>query len=129
MAEELSISDVAERTGLSVHTIRYYEKEGLFVDPVRRTAAGRRVYQQDDVDWLTVCTVLRSAGMPIPEIRRYLELVREGPGTEVERLGLMLAQRDRVREQQAALGRCLDLIEYKVAVYQDVVDRLPARTA
>jgi len=75
----LSIGQVAERTGLGVHTLRFYEREGLLAMPVRR-AAGRRVYSEDDVEWLDICTELRSSGMPPAEIRRYAELVREGLG-------------------------------------------------
>jgi len=55
----LSIGQVAERTGLSVHTLRFYEKQGIFLSPPRRDSGGRRVYTEDDVDWLTLCTILR----------------------------------------------------------------------
>lgn len=84
----LSIGQVAERTGLSVHALRFYEHEGLFVNPVRRGAGGRRAYSQDDVDWLTVCMILRASGMPVPALRRYADIVREGAGNEDERLVL-----------------------------------------
>ncbi|MGW5188999.1 MerR family transcriptional regulator [Kribbella sp. NPDC004138] len=60
----LSIGQVAERTGLSVHALRFYEREGLLADPVRRESNGRRVYSEDDVDWLTMCIKFRSSGMP-----------------------------------------------------------------
>src|SRR5262245_58837132 len=81
----LSIGQVAEQTGLSVHALRFYENEGLFASPVQRGPGGRRVFSQDDVEWLTVCLILRAAGMPLPAIRRYAELVREGAGNEAER--------------------------------------------
>jgi DNA-binding transcriptional MerR regulator len=115
----LSIGEVAERTGLSVHTLRFYEREGIFANPVRRAPGGRRAYTEDDVDWLTVCTVLRASGMPLPDIRRYAELVREGAGNEEERLTLMLRHRERVTGQLDQLTRCMDLITYKVSVYED----------
>ena len=51
----------------------------------RRDAAGRRVFTGEEVEWLKVCTKLRSSGMPLPEIRRYAELVVAGPGNEIER--------------------------------------------
>ncbi|HZE31821.1 MAG TPA: MerR family transcriptional regulator, partial [Actinoallomurus sp.] len=54
---ELSIGQVAERTGLSVHALRFYEREGIFANIVRRGSDGRRLYTEDDVDWLTVCVV------------------------------------------------------------------------
>ncbi|MEV5707920.1 MerR family transcriptional regulator [Actinoallomurus sp. NPDC052274] len=91
-ASLLSIGQVAERTGLSVHALRFYEREGVLVDPVRRGPAGRRVYSENDVEWLTVCIILRASGMPLPAIRRYTELVREGDGNEEERLALLRAR-------------------------------------
>ena len=115
----MTIGQVAERTGLSVHALRFYEREGLFASPIRRELNGRRVYTEDDVDWLTVCTVLRASGMPLTAIRRYAELVREGTGNEKERLGLLREHQNRVTNQMAELRKCLDLITFKVNVYED----------
>ncbi|MEU5782967.1 MerR family transcriptional regulator [Micromonospora lupini] len=125
MAEDtvsLSIGQVAERTGLSVHALRFYEQEGVFVEPVRRGPGGRRVYSQDDVDWLTVCIILRASGMPLPALRRYADLVREGAGNEEERLALLREHRERVTDQIGRLTQCLDLIGFKVGVYEDLLD-------
>ena len=66
----LSIAEAARRTGVSAHTLRYYERAGLVVTTVGRTAGGRRRYQQQDLYWITICTKLRAAGMPIRTIRR-----------------------------------------------------------
>lgn len=120
---ELSIGQVAERTGLSVHTLRFYERERIFANPVRRGPGGRRVYSEDDVDWLTLCIFLRASGMPLPSIRRYTELVREGTGNEVERLNLMRQHRERVNAKIQELTKSLDLINYKVGVYEDIVEQ------
>src|ERR1700716_3204630 len=84
----LSIAEAARRAGVSVHTLRYYERAGLVV-----TAGGRRRYQQLDLDWITVCTRLRATGMPIKTIRRYAQLVSAGHGNEQERLAPMEAPR------------------------------------
>jgi len=119
----MTIGQVAERTRLSVHTLRFYEQEGILVSSVPRDAGGRRVYGEDDVDWLHLCVILRSSGMPIPDIRRYAGLVRRGPGTHEERLELMRSHRARVSEQITELNRCLELIDFKVAVYEDIVER------
>ncbi|MEU8261485.1 MerR family transcriptional regulator [Micromonospora sp. NPDC048999] len=125
----LSIGEVAEHTGLSVHTLRFYEREGILANPVRRDPGGRRVYHQDDVDWLTVCLILRGSGMPLPAIRRYTELVRAGSGTEAERLMLLREHRERVLDQMDQLRKCLDLVNFKVGVYEDVLDQLAASSA
>ncbi|MFI7291809.1 MerR family transcriptional regulator [Streptomyces anulatus] len=119
----LSIGQVSERTGLSVHTLRFYESEGLFLTPVRREAGGRRVYGEDDVDWLTVCIILRASGMPLPVLRGYAGLVREGGGNEAERLALMREHEAHVGAQIDRLTESLDLIRYKVAVYEDFVEQ------
>jgi DNA-binding transcriptional MerR regulator len=117
----LSIGQVAERTGLSVHTLRFYEREGILAEPIRRGHGGRRVYTEDDVDWLAVCIILRGSGMPLPVLRQYTELVRQGQGNEKERLALLRQHQDDVTAQIAELTRCLDLIRFKVGVYQDIL--------
>ncbi|GIJ13241.1 MerR family transcriptional regulator [Micromonospora andamanensis] len=122
VTKNLSIGQVAERTGLSVHALRFYENEGLFVNPVRRGPGGRRNYSQDDVDWLTVCIILRASGMPLPALRRYADLVRQGAGNEEERLTLMREHQAHVTTQIRKLAECLDLIRFKVGVYEDILD-------
>ncbi|MEU5107436.1 MULTISPECIES: MerR family transcriptional regulator [unclassified Streptomyces] len=124
----LSIGEVAERTGLSVHALRFYEREGLFINAVRRGAGGRRVYSEDDVDWLTVCIILRASGMPLPTLRRYTDLVRDGAGNEEERLTLMREHQENVTAQIGRLSESLDLIRFKVGVYEDLVDQGGAAT-
>ncbi|MBO2465332.1 MerR family transcriptional regulator [Actinomadura violacea] len=114
----LSIGQVAERTGLSVHTLRFYEKEGLFAMPVRRVG-GQRVYGDAELDWLYLCTRLRASGMPLPLIREYAALVREGMTTVEARLSLLREHRERVAAQMEELQGCLDLVSRKVAMYED----------
>jgi DNA-binding transcriptional MerR regulator len=115
----LSIGQVAERTELSVHALRFYEREGLLANPVRRDTAGRRVYTEDDIEWLNICTRLRASGMPLTAIRQYAELVREGSGNEPARLALLREHQDRVAERIRELNACFDLISYKVQVYSE----------
>lgn len=121
----LTIGEVAERTGLSVHTLRFYEREGILANPVTRDSGGRRVYTEDDVDWLIVCTFLRASDMPVQEIRRYTELVRAGGGNELARLTLLREHRERVTTRMAALTRSLDLVDHKIGVYEDILDSQP----
>ena len=114
----LSIADAAQCTGVSVHTLRYYERAGLVVTPVDRTLGGRRRYHELDLKWITVCTKLRATGMPIATIRRYAELVAAGPGNEHERLALMEAHRTDVVAKVAELQENLALIDHKIDVYR-----------
>jgi DNA-binding transcriptional MerR regulator len=114
----VSIAEAARRTGVSVHTLRYYERAGLVVTPVDRTAGGRRRYQQLDLDWITICTKLRATGMPIKTIRRYAQLVSAGPGNEQERLALLEAHRAEVTAKIAEQQENLKLIDRKIGVYR-----------
>jgi DNA-binding transcriptional MerR regulator len=122
----LSIGEVAKRTGLSVHALRFYEREGLLASPVDRTADGRRVYRERDLEWLDLCIKLRSSGMPLAAIRRYAELVREGPGNEKERLDILRQHQQRMITQIAALTTCLQMISFKVNLYQDSLTADPS---
>jgi DNA-binding transcriptional MerR regulator len=114
----LSIAEAARRTGVSVHTLRYYERAGLVVTPVERTAGGRRRYHELDLGWIFICTRLRATGMPIKAIRRYAQLVSAGPGNERERLALLEAHRAGVTAKLAELRDNLELIDHKINVYQ-----------
>ena len=78
---ELTIGEVAERTGLTRHTLRYYERDGLMLG-VDRGGSGHRRYSEHDLGWIELITKLRATGMPIREVRRYAELVRAGDGNE-----------------------------------------------
>ena len=114
----LSIAEAARRTGVSVHTLRYYERAGLVVTAVDRTASGRRRYHQLDLDWIVICTRLRATGMPIKAIRRYAQLVSAGPGNEQERLALLEAHRAGVTAKLAEIQENLELIDHKIDVYR-----------
>jgi DNA-binding transcriptional MerR regulator len=122
----LSIGEVAQRTGLSVHALRFYEREGLLANPVERTADGHRAYRERDLEWLDLCIKLRSSGMPLAAIRRYAELVREGAGNEKERLDILRQHQQHVTAQIAALTTCLQMITFKVNLYQDSLTADPS---
>jgi DNA-binding transcriptional MerR regulator len=122
----LTIGEVADRTGMSVHTLRFYERRGLMRDDVQRFG-GRRVYTEDDIDWLMLCTLLRQSGMPLRAISKYAAVVRRGDGTETERLDLLRQHEHHVTAQLNDVSRCLDLIRHKIATYEDLIARgLPA---
>lgn len=118
----LSIAEAAHRTGVSVHTLRYYERAGLVVTTVDRTASGRRRYRQLDLDWIKVCTRLRATGMRIRTIRRYAELVSAGRGNEEDRLALLEDHRAEVLARIAELHDNLELIDNKIDVYRGRLD-------
>ncbi|MCG0288023.1 MerR family transcriptional regulator [Streptomyces sp. PSAA01] len=117
----LSIGEVSALTGLATHTLRFYEQQGLLA-AVRRNAAGRRVFTQEDVTWLRVCSKLRSSGMPLPEIQHYAQLAREGAGNEAERFAILRRHEERVQQQVADLQEALATIHAKVETYARHLD-------
>ena len=114
----LSIAEAAEATGLTAHTLRYYERDGLLLDAVDRAPSGHRRYSERDVGWIRMVTRLRSTGMSIRDVRQYADLVRAGDGNEAERLALLVAHRDRVRDELIQVAAHLDAIELKIGLYE-----------
>ncbi len=119
----LTISDAARASGVSAHTLRYYERAGL-LDPVDRAASGHRRYAEEDLARIQFLTKLRSTGMPIRQIRDYADLMRRGDDTHEARLALLEQHRDAVRAHLAETERNLELIDYKIGYYRE---RLAAR--
>ncbi len=113
----LTIAEAAAATGLTPHTLRYYERDGLLLDAVERASSGHRRYTERDLGWIHLLTRLRATGMPIREIREYADLVRQGEGTEPQRMALLQAHRDAVRAQLAEVTEHLAAIEMKIDVY------------
>lgn len=118
MSISYSVGEVSEQTGLTTHTLRWYEQVGL-LDPVDRDTAGRRRYVTGDLDRLRFLIKLRSTGMPVRDMVRYVELARCGPATVDARLAILVEHRERVLAQIAALTDDLKIIEYKIDIYSN----------
>jgi DNA-binding transcriptional MerR regulator len=118
----LGIGDAASTCGVSVDTLRYYEKEGLFLAPAVRDSGGRRRYSSRDLAWASGLVMLRETGMTISEMRRMAELYRT-PGTELERLRLLKEHRNRVIAKQARTAKHLAAIESKISAYEVALAR------
>ena len=116
-ARPLSIADAAESSGLSAHTLRYYERAGL-LEPVGRNGSGHRRYRQTDLERITFLAKLRATGMPVREVRRYAELMSVG-ATNAQRLALLEAHRDTVLAGLETTTRNLELIDWKIRVYKE----------
>jgi len=115
---ELSIAEAAEMSGLSAHTLRYYERAGL-LEPVGRNGSGHRRYRAADLERITFLARLRATGMPIREVRRYAELMQAGEATNGERLALLETHRSTVLAGLEATARNLELVEWKIAFYKE----------
>lgn len=119
----LSISEVAEATGLSTHTLRYYERAGLMLMPVDRASSTHRRYTDQDVAWVQFLTKLRSTGMPIVNVREYVELARRGDATTVDRMELLLRHRIAVVAQLVEVTNSLAAIDFKIALYKEKAEQ------
>ncbi len=112
-----TIQQVAEATGLSVHTLRYYERIGL-IHSIGRAENSHRRYSDDDIGWINFLNKLRATGMSIQEMQRYAELQRLGDETLPERLEILKALRQRVETHIDELYEHLKIIRYKIDNYE-----------
>jgi DNA-binding transcriptional MerR regulator len=112
----MTIGELAKRSGLSAHTIRYYERIGL-LPYVGRDRSGRRDYDASILTWIEFLGRLKTTGMPIREMLHYAALRERGTATETERQKLLERHRERVRAHLAELGACLLVLDTKIAGY------------
>ncbi len=116
-----SPGQVAEQTGFSLDTLRYYERIGL-LDGIERNSGGQRVFTEGDVAWLRILRCLRDTGMPIQRMVRYAELARGGDETVAERLEVLREHDRDIDEKIAHLLREQEHIRGKIAYYQRELD-------
>ena len=113
-----SIQDVSNKTGLSTHTLRYYEKEGL-ISGVERSQGGFRQYSEEDLERLGLIRCLKNTGMSIQEIARFVKLTHEGDHTLEERVELLREHRERVLERMAEMQEHLDKVTWKLNFFTE----------
>ncbi len=118
--ELLTISQVADATGLSGHTLRYYERVGL-IHPIDRADNTHRRYSRDDIGWIEFLMKLRATGMSIGDMQTYAELQRGGDATLPERVEMLKALRHDVETHIAELNAHLGLIRYKIEFYGGII--------
>jgi DNA-binding transcriptional MerR regulator len=116
---QITIAEAAERSGLSAHTLRYYERIGL-IHPVGRGQNGHRRYGRDDIEWLDFLIKLRTTDMPIRQMVEYAELVRAGPQTASRRRAMLEAHRKALRERIAAMEETAAVIDRKIETYTEM---------
>ena len=118
--DRLTIQEVTQATGLSAHTLRYYERVGL-IHPIDREQNTHRRYTTNDVGWIDFLTKLRATGMSIKDMQKYAELQRRGDETLAERVEMLKSLRDKVEAHMDELNEHLKLIHYKIEIYQKIV--------
>ena len=116
----MMIGEIAERSGMSVDTLRYYEKIGLIPAPLR-DAGGRRVYDEVILGWLRFLDKLKATGLGMRERLRYADLrTRPGLGSVRERREMLEAHREKVSEDLERLRETLELLDSKVVLYRRI---------
>ncbi|GAA1869432.1 MerR family transcriptional regulator [Myceligenerans crystallogenes] len=122
---ELTIAEVSELVGVSADTLRYYERAGLVSVP--RRSSGHRLYDRAAIGRVVFISRLRASDMPIRDIERYVRLVEEGEHTVPDRLGILLAHRERVRQRLADMRWALAIVDFKIDRYDGpAAGRAPA---
>ncbi len=111
-----TVKMVSEKTGLSPHVLRYYEKEGL-LPHIKRTKSGIRNYSDDDLEWLGLICCLKNTGMSIKQIRDFVTLSSQGPQTLKARCAMLLAHKKEVEEHIEETNRHLERVSHKIAYF------------
>ncbi|MGN8645071.1 MerR family transcriptional regulator [Gracilibacillus sp. HCP3S3_G5_1] len=116
-----SIGKVAKELDLSVHTLRYYDKEGL-MPFVERTSSGTRIFKESDIEALKIIECLKSTGMPIKEIKAFIDWCSEGDATLQQRYDMFMERKASVEAQMEELKKTMKLIEHKCLYYKTALD-------
>ena len=123
-----TIQDVSKKTGLSAHTLRYYEKEGL-ISGVERSQGGFRQYTDEDLEALGLICCLKNTGMSLQEIARFVKLTHEGEHTLRERVELLREHRESVIQRLSEMQRYLDKVTWKLNFFSEKLQAYEARMA
>lgn len=112
-----TVSETAKLLDVAPSTLRYYDREGL-LPFVERSSGGTRIFTETDLRWLKMIACLKSAGMPLKDIRRYIEMAMRGDETIDQRLQMFIDQRRCLQEQMRQLQQTLEVVEYKCWYYE-----------
>ena len=116
----MTIAEVSKKYGLTQDTIRYYEKMGL-IPPVPRNKSGIRNFDEQSCRWIEFIKCMRSSGLSIEVLKKYVELFNKGKSTVKERKDLLIGQREKLLEKQEDIKKTLDRLNYKIELYDDIV--------
>ncbi len=114
------ISEIAQKTGLTTDTLRYYEKLGLMPE-IARNESGRRVYTEFHIEWIGFIQSLKSAGMTLESIVMYMQLAKVGSTTKEERKKIIMAGQNTLLEKMKSIKKSLDMASYYLENYDDVL--------
>lgn len=115
----MTISEVSKKYNLTADTIRYYEKEGL-IPRVPRNKNGIRDFDNESCGWIEFIKCMRSAGLEIETLKKYVSLFKEGTKTVKERKILLIEQRDKLLKKQRDINTTIDRLNYKIDKYEEI---------
>lgn len=116
-----TIKQVAEKMGVSVPTLRYYDKEGL-MPFIEKKENGTRVFKDEDFKGLEIITCMKNSGMPIKEINKYMDMCIEGDSTLIDRLEVFLKRKEIVKKQIEELNNIMNVIDHKIRYYETAIE-------
>lgn len=120
--QTFKIKQVAERFGISAHTLRFYDDEGLFPEMLR-DEHGNRVFREENLEWIYLVLCLRNTGMPVAEIKRYIDLSTQGNGTARERYQMLLDQREKAEAEMREMQNRIHALGKKIAYYENLLQQ------
>jgi DNA-binding transcriptional MerR regulator len=118
-----TVKDISTKTGITAHTLRFYEKQGV-LPYAERTENGIRMYDESSIEWIETILALRSTGIPLADLKYYVDLYTEGDSTLQQRKEIMNNHKVKVEEQIHQLIKTLGRINYKMALYDVQLEEL-----
>ena len=115
-----SIQDISKKKGLTISTLRYYDKEGLFPN-LERKESNYRVFTELELETLKIIACFKKAGLSISEIRKYMELIQKGDETLKERLDIMVHQKEALEKQKKEIEEIIACVEWKISYYEQAL--------
>jgi len=108
-----TIKQISEKTNLTEHTIRYYDREGL-IPFISRSDSGIRQFSEDNLEWIKLICCLRNSGMPLQEIKEFMQMCLRGNDLLEERKAMLLKHHSRIQDEIKSLENSLSIINYKI---------------
>jgi DNA-binding transcriptional MerR regulator len=120
--KQFTMKEIIKITGLTSHTLRYYESIGLLQN-INRNKQGYRSYSEEDIKWLSFITKLRESNMPISTILEYASLIRNGQSTKDQRKEILVKHKENILHQISLLNDSLQIVEDKIDYYNKLSDK------
>lgn len=115
-----TVKQISEITGISAHTLRFYDNEGLFPF-VSRDKNNIRLFSENNLDWINFVHCLRATGMPLADIKQYIDLCEQGKDTALERYNIILKQKEKAEQEIIKMQKQLELLKNKTDYYKELL--------